>query len=231
MSSSSLSKKKINHVAIIMDGNGRWAKKNNLQKKNGHKYGIQNCISLCKSLRDLDYKINEISFYVFSAENWRRNPSEIKNLFNLITEFYRDFSSTANDNNLKIRHYGSRKKLSKKLLSIIDEVTAITKDNKGTIVNLLFNYGSRQEMNDAVDKIKKLKNPSKNLGDYLYIPESKDPDFIIRTGGQIRLSNFMLWQSAYAELYFTKVLWPDFKISNLNRALDQLMKRKRNYGQ
>ena len=117
------------------------------------------------------------------------------------------------------------------MLSIIDEVTSITKDNKGTIVNLLFNYGSRQEMNDAVDKIKKLKNPSKNLRDYFYIPESKDPDFIIRTGGQIRLSNFMLWQSAYAELYFTKVLWPDFKISNLNRALDQLMKRKRNYGQ
>ena len=231
MSSSNLSKVKINHVAIIMDGNGRWAKKNNLQKKTGHKYGIKNCISLCKSLRDLDYKINEISFYVFSAENWRRNPSEIKNLFNLISEFYRDFSSTANDNNLKIRHYGSRKKLSKKLLSIIDEVTAITKDNKGTIVNLLFNYGSRQEMNDAVDKIRKIKNPSKNLRDYFYIPESNDPDFIIRTGGQIRLSNFMLWQSAYAELYFTKVLWPDFKISNLNRALDQLMKRKRNYGQ
>ncbi len=231
MSSSKLSKKKINHVAIIMDGNGRWAKKNNLQKKTGHEYGIKNCISLCKSLRDLDYKLNEISFYVFSAENWRRNPSEIKNLFNLITEFYRDFSSTANDNNLKIRHYGSRKKLSKKLLSIIDEVTATTKDNKGIIVNLLFNYGSRQEINDAVDKIKKLKNPSKNLRNYFYIPESKDPDFIIRTGGQIRLSNFMLWQSAYAELYFTKVLWPDFKISNLNRALDQLMKRKRNYGQ
>ena len=214
-----------------MDGNGRWAKKNNLQKKIGHKQGIQNCISLCQGLRNLDYQINEISFYVFSAENWRRNPSEIKNLFNLITEFYRDFSSTANDNNLKIRHYGSRKKLSKKLLSIIDEVTSNTKDNKGTIVNLLFNYGSRQEINDAVDKIKKLKNPSKNLRDYFYIPESKDPDFIIRTGGQIRLSNFMLWQSAYAELYFTKVLWPDFKISNLNRALDQLMKRKRNYGQ
>tara|TARA_B100001027_G_scaffold181944_1_gene133541 strand:+ start:857 stop:1552 length:696 start_codon:yes stop_codon:yes gene_type:complete len=231
VSSSNLSKKKINHVAIIMDGNGRWAKKNNLQKKTGYKRGIQNCISLCQSLRDLDYKLIEISFYVFSAENWKRNPSEIKNLFNLIIEFYRDFSSTANENNLKIRHYGSRKKLSKKLLSIIDEVTSITKDNKGTIVNLLFNYGSRQEINDAVNKVKKLKTPSKNLRDFFYIPESKDPDFIIRTGGELRLSNFMLWQSAYSELYFTKVLWPDFKISNLNKALDQLMKRKRNYGQ
>ena len=230
MSSSNIPKKKINHVAIIMDGNGRWAKKNNLQKKTGHKYGIKNCISLCQSLRGLDYKINEISFYVFSSENWRRNPSEIKNLFNLINEFYKDFSSTANNNNLKIRHYGSRKKLSKKLLSVIDEVTSTTKDNKGTIVNLLFNYGSRQEIADAIDEIRKHSNPSKNLRDYFYVPESKDPDFIIRTGGEIRLSNFMLWQSAYAELYFTKVLWPDFKISNLNRALNQLMKRKRNYG-
>ena len=88
-----------------------------------------------------------------------------------------------------------------------------------------------EPQNNYLKKIRKLKNPSKNLRDYFYIPESKDPDFIIRTGGQIRLSNFMLWQSAYAELYFTKVLWPDFKISNLNRALDQLMKRKRNYGQ
>lgn len=230
MSLTNLSKKKINHVAIIMDGNGRWANKNNLQKKVGHKYGIKNCISLCQSLRSLDYKLNEISFYVFSVENWKRNPSEIKNLFNLITEFYKDFSLTANHNNLKIRHYGSRKKLSKKLLNIIDEVTFKTKDNKGTIVNLLFNYGSRQEIVDAIDEIRKHSNPSKNLRDYFYVPESKDPDFIIRTGGEIRLSNFMLWQSAYAELYFTKVLWPDFKISNLNRALNQLMKRKRNYG-
>ena len=205
MSSSNLSKKKVNHVAIIMDGNGRWAKKNNFPKKTGHKHGIQNCILLCQGIKNLDYKLNEISFYVFSSENWKRNPAEIKDLFNLITEFYKEFSTTANENNLRIRHYGSRKKLSKKLLNIIDDVTSITKDNKGTIVNLLFNYGSRQEIIDAMDKIKKLKNPSKNLKDYFYVPESKDPDFIIRTGGEIRLSNFMLWQSAYAELYFTKV--------------------------
>ncbi len=231
MSLSSISKKKINHVAIIMDGNGRWAKKNNFQKKNGHRYGMKNCISLCNALSNLDYKLNEISFYVFSSENWKRSPTEIKNLFNLISEFYKDFSLKANKNNLKIRHYGSRKKLSKKLLNIIDEVTSTTKGNNGTIVNLLFNYGSRQEIIEAIEKIKKLKSPSKNLKNYFYVPDSKDPDFIIRTGGEVRLSNFMLWQSAYAELYFTKVLWPDFKIGNLNRALHQLMKRRRKYGQ
>ena len=231
MNSSTILKKKIKHVAIIMDGNGRWAKKYSLPKKIGHEHGIKNCISICENLASLKYNLNEISFYVFSTENWKRSPSEIKNLFRLIEIFYRDFKAKADENDLRIKHYGSRKKLSKNLLKIIDDITSKTKKNKGTIVNLLFNYGSRQEINDAIEKIKKVKNPSKNIKKYLYVPESYDPDLIIRTGGEIRLSNFMLWQSAYSELYFTKVLWPDFKISNLKRALDQLMKRKRNYGQ
>tara|TARA_Y100000816_G_C26061960_1_gene557710 strand:- start:512 stop:1207 length:696 start_codon:yes stop_codon:yes gene_type:complete len=222
--------KRINHIAIIMDGNGRWAKKNDLTKKNGHKYGIKNCISICENLKKLKYKVHEISFYVFSTENWKRKPSEIKNLFDLISLYYNEFKSKAVVNNLQIRHYGSRKKLSKNLLRIIDEVTEKTKNNNGTIVNLLFNYGSRQEISDAITKIRNLQSPSNNLKKYLYIPESKDPDLIIRTGGEIRLSNFMLWQSAYSELYFTKILWPDFKIRNLNNAIDNYMKRKRKHG-
>ena len=230
MNSAITLKKKINHVAIIMDGNGRWAQKNNFSKKVGHEKGIKNCISICEGLNKLKYKINEISFYVFSTENWKRNPAEVKNLFNLIDVFYVDFYSKANVNNLKIRHYGSRKRLSKKLLAIIDDVTEKTKKNDGTIVNLLFNYGARQELNDAIKKIRKLKNPSSNLKRYLYIPDSSDPDLIIRTGGEIRLSNFMLWQSAYAELFFTKTLWPDFKIKNLNNALDDYINRKRKLG-
>ena len=117
-----------------------------------------------------------------------------------------------------------------KLLKIIDSVTEKTKNNDGVIVNLLFNYGSRQEINDAIKKMKQINYPSNNIKKYFYVPESKDPDLIIRTGGEIRLSNFMLWQSAYAELYFTKVLWPDFKTANLNLALDNFMKRKRNHG-
>lgn len=213
-----------------MDGNGRWAKRYKLSKKDGHKYGIKNCISICKEIKNLKYKLGEISFYVFSTENWKRKPSEIKNLFDLIEIFYEDFKSKADENNLKIRHYGSRKKLSKNLLNIIDSVTEKTKKNNGTIVNLLFNYGSRQEINDAITKIKKTNTPTANLKNYLYIPESRDPDLIIRTGGEIRLSNFMLWQSAYSELYFTKVLWPDFKARNLNLALDNYMKRKRKHG-
>ena len=224
------SKKKINHVAIIMDGNGRWAERKGFSKKTGHEYGIRNCIRLCEELKKLNYNLIEISFYVFSTENWKRSPAEINNLFNLIEDFYIDFKQKADSNNLQIRHYGSRKKLSKKLLRIIDEVTAKTKKNNGIIVNLLFNYGSRQEINDAIKKINKIRNPSKNLKNYLYVPDSIDPDLIIRTGGEIRLSNFMLWQSAYAELYFTKIMWPDFKIKNLNIALDNYINRKRKLG-
>ena len=230
MSSSIFSKKKISHVAIIMDGNGRWAKKNKVAKKVGHEYGIRNCISICENVSRLKYNVKEISFYVFSTENWNRDPVEIKNLFSLIEKFYEQFKIRANQNNLKIRHYGSRKKLSKSILKLIDNVTNNTRKNTGIIINLLFNYGSRQEIDDAIKKIRKINKPSKDLRKYLYVPESKDPDLIIRTGGEIRLSNFMLWQSAYAELYFSKLLWPDFKIKNLNIALENYMKRKRKHG-
>ena len=131
---------------------------------------------------------------------------------------------------MKVRHYGSREKLSKKIINIIDDVVISTKNNNGTYVNLLFNYGSRKEIEDAVKKIQLSKKKMFNFNDYLYVPESRDPDLIIRTGGESRLSNFMLWQSAYSELFFTKILWPDFKISSLNRLLHRFSKIKRKYG-
>tara|TARA_Y100000816_G_scaffold229365_1_gene174496 strand:+ start:1361 stop:2005 length:645 start_codon:yes stop_codon:yes gene_type:complete len=213
-----------------MDGNGRWASKNNVSKKIGHKTGIQNCISICKNLNKLKFRINELSFYVFSTENWYRKPSEINNLFNLIEVFYEEFQNTANESNLRIRHYGSRKKLSKKILQIIDSVTKKTKNNNGCFINLLFNYGSRQEIIDAVEKIRNSDISSKKLDSYFYVPKSTDPDLIIRTGGEKRLSNFMLWQGAYSELYFTNILWPDFKITNLDYAIKNYFTRTRNLG-
>ncbi len=223
-------RERINHIAIIMDGNGRWAKKHNTSKKNGHEAGIKNCISICKNLKKINCRISEISFYVFSTENWKRNPNEVKNLFNLIEDFYKKFSKTANENNLRIRHYGSRKKLSKKILKIIDRVVLQTKDNTGTYVNLLFNYGSRDEINDAINSIIKSNNKAVNIRNHFYVPKSQDPDLIIRTGGEKRLSNFMLWQAAYAELYFTKVLWPDFSIIHLRKAIIDYFKRVRKHG-
>ena len=221
---------KINHIAIIMDGNGRWANKNKISKKKGHEQGVRNCIKICENLKKLDFKINEISFYVFSTENWNRSSLEVSNLFKIIESFYDSFKTTANNNNISIRHYGSKQRLTSKIKKIIDDVVQSTKKNNGTYVNLLFNYGSRQEIEDAIKKIQSEKKKKFNFRDYLYVPESKDPDLIIRTGGEIRLSNFMLWQSAYSELYFTKILWPDFKITSLNKILYRYLKRNRKLG-
>ena len=230
MIASNSNKTKIKHVAIIMDGNGRWAARKKISKKKGHEQGVRNCIKICESLKKLDFKISEISFYVFSTENWKRSSLEVRNLFKLIEVFYTSFKDSANNNNISVRHYGSRQKLSRKIKNIIDDVVMSTKKNNGTYVNLLFNYGSRQEIEDAIKKINSEKIKKFNLKDYLYVPESNDPDLIIRTGGEIRLSNFMLWQSAYSELYFTKTLWPDFKISYLNRILHSYIKRERKLG-
>ena len=223
-------KSKINHVAIIMDGNGRWARKNKISTKKGHEQGVRNCIKICENLKKLDFRVNEISFYVFSTENWKRSPSEVSNLFKIIESFYDSFKSSANKNNISIRHYGSKKRLSSKIKKIIDDVVLSTKKNNGTYVNLLFNYGSRQEIEDAIKKIQSEKKKKFNFRNYLYIPESNDPDLIIRTGGEIRLSNFMLWQSAYSELFFIKTLWPDFKIASLNKILHSYVRRNRKLG-
>ena len=220
----------IGHIAFIMDGNGRWASKNRLEKKEGHKAGIKTCIKLIKSLYKLDVHIKELSFYVFSSENWKRSLTEIKNLFDLIEEYYNEFEMAAQNNNLKIRHYGSRKKLSKKILNIIDDVTEKTKRNSSNCINLVFNYGGRDEIISSIKKIGQKNINKQTLTKNLYTSESNDPDLIIRTGGELRLSNFMLWQSAYSELYFTKKLWPDFNISDLKKILINYKKRKRNFG-
>tara|TARA_Y100001970_G_C14172969_1_gene825219 strand:+ start:483 stop:1121 length:639 start_codon:yes stop_codon:yes gene_type:complete len=212
-----------------MDGNGRWAKKNYLKKKEGHKAGIKACIKLLNKVNNLDTQINELSFYVFSSENWKRSFIEVNDLFKLIENYYQEFEMTASDKDIRIRHYGSRKKLSKKILKIIDDVENKTKKNKSQYVNLLFNYGGRDEIINSIKNLKKIN--ATNLSKNLYTSSSKDPDLIIRTGGEFRLSNFMLWQSAYSELYFTKKLWPDFNISDLKKILINYKKRNRRFGQ
>ena len=223
-------KKRIDHVAIIMDGNGRWALKKGLKRFDGHKAGIKNCINIIKNLDQLDYKIKNITFYVFSTENWKRPIREINNLFNLIEFYYTNFKNVANEENLKINHLGSKKNLSNKLNSIIKDVVEITKNNNGTRINLAFNYGGRTEIIDAVNKTNLNFISSKLLTKNLYISSLPDPDLIIRTGGEMRLSNFLLWQSAYAELYFTKILWPNFKIKSLNKIISIYFNRIRKYG-
>ncbi len=222
-------KKTIDHIAIIMDGNGRWAVRKGLKRSFGHRAGIKNCINLIKNLDKLDYKIKNLTLFIFSTENWKRPSSEVNDLFNLIEDFYINFKNVANEENIRIRHLGSTRNIPNKLIKIIKDVVKITRANDGTSINLAFNYGGRAEIIDAVNNNTGLityKKLSKNL----YISNLPDPDLIIRTGGEMRLSNFLLWQSAYSELYFTKILWPNFKIKLLNRIIINYFGRNRRYG-
>ena len=233
MNSSQVLKKKINHIAIIMDGNGRWSLKRKVSKKIGHEQGVKNCINICKNLDKIDYRIVEISFYVFSTENWSRSKSEINNLFRLIDDYYSKFRDVANENNLIIRHYGSKRRLSKKLINIIDEVTIRTHKNTGTFINLMFNYGSRQELVNAFKKIsinKKRIITEKLISNNLYTKNIPDPEILIRTGNTNRLSNFLLWQINYTEIFFVKKLWPDFNKNDFNKILNKFNQIKRNFG-
>ena len=136
----------IKHVAIIMDGNGRWAVKNKISKKMGHEYGVRNCIKICENLKKLDFKINEISFYVFSTENWKRSPLEVKNLFKIIEAFYVSFKTSANKNNISVRHYGSKQNLSSKIQNLLADVVLTTTKNNGPYVNFLFTSAYVQEL-------------------------------------------------------------------------------------
>ena len=227
----SLSSKKINHIAIIMDGNGRWAKKNLVNKKNGHQAGIDTAIKICKSISK-DSIINHLTLYTFSTENWNRSPQEIRQLFELINSTYKQFKDTAIDQNIKIIHLGKKSKLPKQTINIINDVVESTKMNNGLTLNIALNYGGRSEILDAFIKFKKskLNISEKNFYKFLYNPKLPDPEIIIRTGGDLRLSNFLLWQSAYSEFFFTKTLWPNFNYIQLRKIINDFNKRKRNFG-
>ena len=227
----SLSSKKINHIAIIMDGNGRWAKKNLVNKKNGHQAGIDTAIKICKSISK-DSIVNHLTLYTFSTENWNRSPQEIRQLFELINSTYKQFKDTAIDQNIKIIHLGKKSKLPKQTINIVNDVVESTKMNNGLTLNIALNYGGRSEILDAFIKFKesKLNISEKNFYKFLYNPKLPDPEIIIRTGGDLRLSNFLLWQSAYSEFFFTKTLWPNFNYIQLKKIINNFNKRKRNFG-
>ncbi len=227
----SFATKKINHIAIIMDGNGRWAKKNSLNKKKGHQAGIDAAIKICKSVSK-DHVIKHLTLYAFSTENWNRSPQEIKQLFELINSAYKKFKHTALDQNIKIVHLGKKTRLPKRTINIVNDVAESTKMNNGLILNIALNYGGRSEIIDAFKKYKKCKSNvnEKNFHKFLYNPVLPDPEIIIRTGGDLRISNFLLWQSAYSELFFTKTLWPNFNYNQLKKIINNFNKRKRNFG-
>ena len=220
---------KLNHVAFIMDGNGRWGKKRNKGRNFGHLNGVKTVRKIVKS--SIKLKIPVLTFYVFSTENWKRPQSEINFLFKLITIYFKKELNNVVSNGIKINIIGQINKLPSKLRYKLKDVVKLTKKNKKIIVNLAINYGSKIEI---VNTLKKLKNKKKisvnSLNKNLYTNNLPDPDVLIRTGGHKRLSNFMLWQLAYAEIYFLDKLWPDFNEQDLKKVINNFKKVKRNFG-
>ena len=218
---------KLNHIAFIMDGNGRWGKKKRKKRNYGHLKGVDTVKKIVKS--SIKFKVPIVTFYVFSSENWKRPKTEISFLFKLIKSYFTKEIQSVISQGIKINILGDLKKLSKELRSVLKRTEKLTKKNKKITVNLAINYGSRQEIFYAFRKLKKkvnLKNFKKNL----YTKNMPNPDILIRTGGKIRLSNFMLWQLAYTELFFLKKLWPDFNSSDLKKIIFKYKNIKRNFG-
>ena len=217
---------KLNHIAFIMDGNGRWGKRKKKTRNFGHFKGVETVKKVVKNCIKL--KVPVLTFYVFSSENWKRPKKEVSFLFKLIQNYFAKKIKNIQNQGIKIKILGELNKLPVNIKSTIKKTVFLTKNNKRIVVNLAINYGSKNEIIRAIRKTKKLniKNFEKNL----FTKDMPDPDILIRTGGHQRLSNFMLWQLAYAELYFLKKLWPDFNNSDLRKVIENYKRSKRNFG-
>ena len=225
------------HVGIIMDGNGRWAKKRALPRKMGHKAGAEvfRKIALYANDRGLKY----LTFYVFSTENWKRPKDEVDALMKLLRDYLKNCIKRANKNNMKVRVIGDVSGLSQDLQDKIRQLEEASKDNTGINFTIALNYGSRDEMVRAMKhmaediqsgRIQKEDITEASFQNYLDTRDLPDPDLMIRTSGEERLSNFMLWQLAYTEFYFTDVLWPDFNKKELKKAIEYYNGRDRRFG-
>jgi len=226
-----LSKNNIpNHVAIIMDGNGRWAKNKNMPRNIGHEEGLKTLSKITQKIFDAGVK--SLSVYAFSSENWNRPKNEIKHLMALFEKAIESNFQYMIENKIKFNLLGNIKKFPSSLQKKITNLEEITKKNRGFNFNLAANYGSKEELVFAAEILRnsKRKISEKKFKNAFYIPHLPDVDLLIRTGGETRLSNFLLWQSAYAEIYFTKVLWPDFKAIHLNKALKFFSGKIRKFG-
>ena len=218
------------HVAIIMDGNGRWGVKNKNSRNLGHKAGLYTAENIIK--QTIKKKIKYLTLYAFSTENWKRPKKEINFLFNLLEEFLLKKTTELNRQKIKLTTIGNKKPFSKKLKKTILNSENITKYNKILQLNLALNYGSKAELINAMKLSVKKKIPltESNIEKNLHTKNIPDPDLLIRTGNANRLSNFLLWQAAYSEIFFVKKLWPDFSINDYNKILFKFEKTKRNFG-
>ena len=219
----------IKHVAIIMDGNGRWGIKKRKSRNYGHKVGLKTVEKIIKET--IRNNIKYLTLYVFSTENWKRPKKEINFLFTLLENFLKDKIDELNYQNIKLKVIG-KKNFSKKLNNILDYSENKTSKNKKLQINLALNYGSKSEIVSAVNIIKsnKLKINEQNISKSLFTKNIPNPDLLIRTGNTQRLSNFLLWQIAYSEIFFEKKLWPDFNERDYNKILNKFKKIKRNFG-
>lgn len=225
------------HIGVIMDGNGRWAKKRGLPRSAGHQAGADTLKKIVTECNKMGIKY--ITVYAFSTENWKRPKDEVDFLMNLLYNYLKDAEKTLAGENVVIRAIGSRAELSEKIREQIANTEKFTKNNTGIIMNIALNYGSREEITHAVKLIAERAvrgeiAPSDitpdTVSDMLYTSGQPDPDLIIRTSNELRLSNFMMWQASYSELYFTDTLWPDFSVRDLHAAILEFQRRNRRYG-
>ena len=218
---------KLNHIAFIMDGNGRWGRKKGKNRNFGHLKGVEVVKKIVKA--SIKLKIPVLSFYVFSSENWKRPKKEINFLFKLINIYFLKEIDSLIKQNIKINILGDLKPLPLNVKKILNRVTKLTKNNNTIKVNLALNYGARDEIIMAFKKIKKNLS-KKQFEKNLFTKNMPNPDILIRTGGHKRLSNFLLWQLAYTELFFLEKLWPDFKVNDLKKIIKKYKTIKRNFG-
>ncbi len=225
------------HIAIIMDGNRRWAKSKNIPVSFGHKEGAKTLEKIVRYANKIGIKY--ITVYAFSTENWKRTTEEVTALMNLFQSYLDDYSKRADSENIKVKIIGNRQGLSEKMQKSIEKCMERTKDNTGITFNIALNYGGRDEITNAVKQIaEKIQNKEINIediteqmiSDNLYTAEQPDPDLLIRTSGELRLSNFLPWQLAYTEFLFVDKNWPDFNEKDLDDAIEVYKSRNRKFG-
>lgn len=224
------------HIGVIMDGNGRWAKKRRLPRSAGHSVGADTLKKIVTECNKIGIKY--ITVYAFSTENWKRPKEEVDYLMNLLLDYLKDAENSLAGENVVIRAIGSRTELSEEIRQQIVKTEEFTKNNTGIVMNIALNYGAREELTHAFEQMSEDMRSGKisgkvtaeDISKYLYTAGQPDPDLIIRTSGEERLSNFMLWQAAYSELWFTKKLWPDFNKNDLYQAIADYQHRGRRFG-
>jgi undecaprenyl diphosphate synthase len=223
-----------NHIAIIMDGNGRWAERSGLPRFQGHIAGVE---SARRTIRHLNnrYHLKYLTLYGFSSENWNRPQDEVSGIFNLFAQVIDKEAQELHQEGAKLRHLGRLHELPSGLQQAIARALKLTQNNTGMTLGFAFNYGGRIEILDAVRQITTEGIPPESINEelfnrYLYSAGMPDVDLLIRTGGELRISNFLIWQSAYSEYYFTDVLWPDFDEKEIDQALKSYRQRQRRFG-